>query len=81
MKQDGTLVKLETHDDAEIPNSNGDGLREGYFMEMPTVGESFILYYKHKMGGLQTSFIKEILDKGDNYVTFKTNNSIYRLQY
>jgi hypothetical protein len=76
----GTLYKLETHKDAEIPNHNGDGIRNGYFKDMPEVGCSFTLFKNENMGsGLRTSYIHKIIENTGNEITFKTNNSIYKL--
>jgi hypothetical protein len=78
--QKGTLFKVETHEDAEIPNHNGDGIRTGYFNDMPEVGCSFMLFDDEKMGrALRTSYIHKILERSDTEITFKTNNSIYKL--
>ena len=80
MKKNGTLTKLETLEDAHIPNEVGDGVRVGYFMEHPVVNSSFELRYTHKLGGIRTSRVKEILDDNGDFVIFKTNNSRYKLE-
>ena len=80
-KIDGTLAKLGTHTEAEIPNTAGDGIRVGTFSKKPTIGESFVLIYKNRFDGLLTSFVTEILEEDDKHIIFKTNNSIYRLDF
>lgn len=80
MKQ-GTLCKLGTPEDAEFKSSRaGNGIRSGYFQDKPQLGYSFILFDEEKMGrGLKTSYIKEIIEETTDSITFKTNNSIYKL--
>jgi hypothetical protein len=79
MKNKGTLTKVKVSDDAESPNTAGDGCRQGFFLTKPTIGQAFIFVNQNKITGIKTSTIKDILDETDNSITFETNNSIYKL--
>jgi hypothetical protein len=81
VEHSGTLSKLETHDEAEIPNSNGNGIKIGYFTNEPTINQCFIFYYYNGTDGFKTSLVKEILEEGDDFTIFKTYNSVYRLDF
>lgn len=80
MKYQGILEKMQTIDDAEIPNQNGDGVREGWFFDKPTVGQGFVIYTGSRHG-LRTSVITDILDDNIEYILFKTLNSVYKLTH
>ncbi len=72
------LVKIEERSDATHPNNIQIGEeRIGYYFQKPEIGKPFIMRKEEKWGCFITSPITEIIDG----FTFKTLNSIYKIEY
>ena len=79
----GVLTKLSDSETPEFADNIKNGRTEkGGAIKKPTVGEVFIMASMDKLTkGLMTSTVKEILIENDDFVKFRTNNSIYLLVY
>lgn len=81
-----TLTKLNTRDDAYIPQR--DKYPDGYAKiglmwehSVPKVGESFVLYYDKLTSIFHTSLVQEITSELPGEIVFKTMNSTYKITY
>jgi hypothetical protein len=69
------LIKLFEAENPRHPNNIPEGfVKEGYPINEPTVGESFLMNTDDG-DGWHTSIVQEIFEDG----TFKTFNSIYKI--
>jgi hypothetical protein len=75
----GKLTRIEQFNNKEnsLPPLDSGNFVEGEFESLPVVGKKFVIdnskYY------VMTSEVKEVLDKTENSVFFKTLNSVYKL--
>ena len=77
VKKKAKLIKLKDFDSAEYKNHIEESrVVEGVIIDTPTVGKCFYLFYEDRNSAFRTSTVKEVIDEN----TFRTNNSIYKLE-
>lgn len=80
------LHKLETLVDAQVPQEHkyksGTVLSIGYLFEhtQPIIGQEFYVFQSKTQCTFRTSEIVEILQQNEEFIIFKTLNSLYKLE-
>lgn len=68
----------KTQGDLSVFDSGGNNLRAGVMIELVIVGVQVLLTRGFQF--LRTSPITEIIERGEDFVVFHTNTSVYRLE-
>lgn len=72
------LTKVSELEDARVPNNQPEGKQvSGIFKNNPKRGEAF--YMDKNNGYYHTSKVEDVVESNDDFIVFKTLNSIYRL--
>ena len=79
------LYKIETLDDAECPQEekypSKTIIKAGFMWEhtLPKIDKEFYIFQSKTFPIFKTSIVKEIIEKTDEYIIFKTVNSKYKI--
>ena len=81
------LFKESTREDAKHPQEDeypsGSVLSEGYMWDytQPKLGNKFYVMESKLYPNFRTSSIQEILETTDEYIRFRTKNSVYKVLF